>query len=119
MKQVRYGRLCIPAVHGLQNTVIAVLNGDIQIGQDLRFPGNGVNQFLRHLVGVEVVQAYPVEIQTAQLPEKFCKLMFTVQVRAVAGDILGNHQQFLYARRRQFRRLIQQFLHGTAPVAAP
>ena len=113
------GFLGIPAVHGLEDAVVAVLYGNIQIGQNLRLCGNGVDQLLRNLVGVEIVETNPVEIQLGKLPEQSGQLVFPVQVRAVAGDVLGDDQQLLHPGGGQLRRLVQKLPHGAAAVSAP
>ena len=55
-----------------------MLDGDIQIGEDLRLRGDGVDELLRNLVGVEVVEAYPVEVQPGKLPEQGGQLVLAV-----------------------------------------
>ena len=45
--------------------------------------------------------------------------MLSIQVRAVARNILSDHQQLLDSGRGQLRRLVQKLLQRTAPVLAP
>ena len=60
-----------------------------------------------------------MEVQLAKLPEKFRQLVLSIEVRAVAGDILGDDQQLLDAGRAELGRLVQQLRHGAAAVLAP
>ena len=50
------------AAHGLQDAVIGVLDGNVQIVDDLLFPGNDLDQLVRHRLRIEVVEPDPVEI---------------------------------------------------------
>ena len=112
-------RLGVPAVHGLQDAVVAVLDGDIQVGNDLLLPGHGVDELLRHLVGIEVVEPDPVEVQLAELPQELRQLVLPVEVGAVAGDVLGDDDELFDPGGGQLRRLVQQLRHGAAAVLPP
>ena len=79
---------------------------------------HGVDEFLRHLVGIEVVEPDPVEVQLAELLEELRQLVLAVEVGAVAGDVLGNDDQLLHPGGGQLRCLVQQLVHGTAAVLA-
>ena len=96
-QQVQQLRLGIPAVHGLQDPVVAVLDGDVQILDDLGLLRNGVDQLLSDLVRIQIVEPDPVEVQPAQLPQERRQLVLAVQVRSIPGDILGDDQQLLHA----------------------
>ena len=91
-KHLGQGRLGIPAVHGLQNRVVAVLDWNVQIGQNLGLRRDGVDQLIGDLVRIQVVEPDPVEVQLAQLFQQLRQLVLTVQVRAVAGNVLGDDQ---------------------------
>ncbi|MPM56401.1 hypothetical protein SDC9_103203 [bioreactor metagenome] len=71
-------RLGTPAVHGLEQLVADVLYGNIQIFQNFRLPRNGMDQPVVHLVGVEIVQPNPVEIQLAQLLQQVGKAALAI-----------------------------------------
>ena len=114
-QQVRLG---IPAIHSLQNGIVAVLDGNIQIFHDLRFAGDHINEFIGSVRGIEVVEPDPVEVQLAKLLQQFRKLMLAVEVRAVPGDVLSDDDQLLHPGGGKLRRLVQQLIHGTAAVLA-
>ena len=96
-----------------------MLDGDVQILDDLGLLRNGVDQLLSDLVRIQIVEPDPVEVQPAQLPQERRQLVFAVQVRSIPGDILGDDQQLLHAGVRQLPGLLFQLLHGNAPVSSP
>lgn len=49
-----------PAVHGLEHMVADVLDGNVQIFDDLRLVGDHVNELVADLIGVEIVQPDPM-----------------------------------------------------------
>ena len=119
-EQFREVRLVAPAVHFSQHLVAAMLDGNVEIGQDLFLPGHRVDQFLGDLVRIEVVQADPVDAADgAEFTQQFRQLVAAVQVDTVAGDVLGDDDQFLHAAAGQLLRLRQDIFHGAAAVFAP
>ena len=96
-----------------------MLDRDIQIVTDLCLPGDGVNELVGEIVGVEIVEPHPVEGKPAQLPQQRRQLLFAVQVDAVAGDILGDDDALLHPGVSQMLRLRQHVLHAAAAVSAP
>ena len=112
-------RVGLPAAHGLQNRVVAVLNGHVDVLADLRLRRDGVDQLVGDGVGIKVVQADPVEIQLAQLTQQLRQLLLAIEVHAVAGDILRDDDALFHAVRRQGTSFGQNVLHGAAAVAAP
>ena len=74
-----------------------MLDGDVQILDDLGLLRNGVDQLLSDLVRIQIVEPDPVEVQPAQLPQERRQLVLAVQVRSIPGDILGDDQQLLHA----------------------
>ena len=96
-----------------------MLDGDVQILDDLGLLRNGVDQLLSDLVRIQIVEPDPVEVQPAQLPQERRQLVLAVQVRSIPGDILGDDQQLLHAGVRQLPGLFQKALHGAAAVFAP
>lgn len=109
----------LPPAHGLQHGIVAVLDGDVQVVADLLLPGDGVNQLVGQVVGVEIVQPDPVEGQPAQSPQQLRQLPLPVQVHAVAGNILGDDDALLHAVVRQGLGLLQNVLHPAGAVVAP
>ncbi len=63
-------RLGGAAAHALQNAVVDVLEGDVDVVEHLRFTGDDVDEGVVQIVGIQVVQADPVEGQLAQLGEQ-------------------------------------------------
>ena len=105
------------AAHVLQHGGRGVLEGNVEVGQDLALRHQ--RDHLIHMrIGVNVVQAYPcpklaqfagkvghVRAHLAALPRRGGVL----EIEAVGGGILADDQQFLRARRHQLLRLAQ---HG-------
>ena len=96
-----------------------MLEGDVQILENLFLPGNDLDQLVRHRLRVEVVEADPVEVQPAQLLQKVRQVEPAVPVRAVAGDVLGDDDELLHPPLRQLPCLGQHVLHGPAAVPSP
>ena len=109
----------LPAAHGLEDGIVAVLDGDIHILADFRLGCDGVYERIGNAVGVEIVQADPVKVQLAQLPQQLRQLLLFIQVDAVAGDVLGDDDALLYAAVREGLGLGEDILHPAAAVLAP
>ena len=96
-----------------------MLDGDVQVLDDLGLPGDDVDEFVVDLVGIEVVEPNPMEGQLAELSEELAQTAAAVEVGAIPGNVLGNDQQLLHAAVRQAPGLLQQGLEVPAAVAAP
>ena len=97
-----------------------MLNGDVQILDDFGIFRNLVNQLIVKLVGIQIVQADPDNaLDFRELSAELGKAPVPVQVRAVTGDILGNHNKLLHTVLRQILRLLQDVLHLSGAVSAP
>ena len=98
-----------------------MLNGDVQIFDDLRLRGNHVNQFIVNFVRVDVVHPNPVQaVNLAQLPQQLGKQPLVLrEIRAVAAGVLGHHHQFLHAAVRQQPGLVEDVVQLTAAVPTP
>ena len=94
-----------------------MLDGNVKVGNDLFLFGDGIDQFFGDLVGIEVVQTDPVEVELAQLAQQRRKLMFAVEVRAVARDVLRDNDEFLHARGGKLARLVEKLRHRAAAIA--
>ena len=55
--------------------------------------GHHLDQLIRNDLGVQVVQADPVEVHFAQLPQQTGQGSSVLQVQAVPGDVLRNNDQ--------------------------
>ena len=96
-----------------------MLDGDVHIIANFRLSGDGIYQLIGNAVGIEVVQADPMEIQLAQRPQQLRQLLLFIQVDAVAGDVLGDDDALLYAAVREGPGLGEDVLHPAAAVLAP
>ena len=92
-------RLGGAAAHALQNAVVDVLEGDVDVVEHLRFTGDDVDEGVVQIVGVQVVQANPVKGQLAQLGEQLPQHPLVVEINAVAGDVLGDDDELLHPAR--------------------
>ena len=96
-------------MHGAQDALRHMLERDVQIVDDLGLGRDHVDQLVRDLIRVEVVQAHPAEIHFAQLPQQFGQqALVRGQVHPVLGDVLRDDDELLYARIAQRLRLLQQ-----------
>ena len=69
-----------------------MLDGDIQVFDNLGFGGHGDDEFIVDFIGIDIVDPDPVDsVDPAQLPQKLGQLPPVAgQVRAVAAGILGD-----------------------------
>ena len=98
-----------------------MLDGDIQVFDDLGLRGDDVDHLLGDLVRVEVVEPYPVDaLDFTQAPQQLGQqVVVTLQVQAVAADILGHDDQLLDAVGSQLPGLVEHVVQLPAAVAAP
>ena len=97
-----------------------MLNGDIQILDDLRLSGDDVDELIGDLVGIEVVQPNPLDaVDGAQLGQQLCQRPAAVQVQAITGDILGHHDEFFHPGFRQVAGFFQDLFLRTAAEPTP
>src|SRR6185369_6852627 len=98
------------ALHGLQNLRAGVLEGHIQVGQDLAF-GHQRNDVIDRGVRVDVMQADP----DAELGQRLAQLLearldrlaapetgAVLDIDAVGAGVLRNDQDLFYAGRARF-----------------
>ena len=106
-------------VHRAQDALRNVLERNIEVFYDLRLLSDDVDELVGDLVGVEVVQADPCEIQLAQLAQQLGQQALVLrQVHAVLGDVLRDDDELLDACVRERTRLLEQRRHLTAAVAS-
>ena len=98
-----------------------MLDGDVQILDDLRLVGDGIDQLIIDLVGVEIVQPHPMDaVNLAQFPKQRCqKPLAAGKIRTVAAGVLRHDDQFLDPLACQNPCLIQHFVQPTAAESAP
>ncbi len=106
--------------HAPQHLVMAVLDGDIQVGEN---PGVGGHdgQELRGDAGrVAVEEANPPEaVQGGQLPEQGRDPGVARLVPAIGGGVLGHQDEFFDPGRGQIFGLPHQGVEGPAAQRAP
>ena len=120
-EQLAKKRAVPPTVHQLQNMIVAVLNGDIQIFHDFGFLCHHPDEFIIDLVGIDIVNANPVyPLDFGKLTQQLRKQTFVFrQIRAVTAGVLSHHDQFLHAGAGQHPCLVEHIVHLTAAVLAP
>ena len=97
-----------------------MLDGDIQILHDLGLLGDDVDELVGDLVGIEIVEADPVDpLDGAQLGQEPGQGPLPVEVQAVPGNVLGHHDELLHPRLGQVLRLGQDRLLGAAAELPP
>ena len=94
-----------------------MLEWDVQVFDDLGLGRDHVDQLVRDLVGVEVVQAHPVKVHFAQPPQQFGQQALVLrQVHTVLGDVLRDDDQFFHACVAQRLRFCKQRVHPARAV---
>ena len=82
-----------------------MLDGNIQIFDDLRLVCQHVNQLFGHLVRIEIMHTHPDKaVDGAELLQQLRQLPLAVQIDAVAARVLRNDDQLLDAAVRQILR---------------
>lgn len=67
-----------------------MLNGDIQIFDDLGLFGDDIDELLIDLIRIEIVEPDPVEVHPAQRSQQIGQTALPIEVGTIAGDILGD-----------------------------
>ena len=106
-------------VHAAENVVVDVLDGDVEILDDLILIRDEVDELVVHDFGVEVVQADPADaLDLHKLPQQQRKTRLAIDVQTPAGDVLRDDDQLFDAERREILRLLHDGIERTAAVAA-
>ena len=107
------------AVHAAENVVVDVLDGDVEILDDLVLICDEVDELVVDDLGVEVVQADPADaVDLRQLPQQPRETRPAVEVHAPAGDVLRDDDQLFHAERGEVSRLLHDGVKRAAAVAA-
>ena len=114
-------RAIAAAVHQLQNLVVAVLDGNIQVFDNLRLLRHHPDEFIVNFIGVDIMHPHPMQPlnlaqpvqQLRQQPGMFRK------IRAIAAGVLRHHNQLLHAGISKLLCLCQHVLHPPGAVLAP
>ena len=119
MQQRRQGISVSAAVHAAQNLAVAVLQGQIDVFDDLVLACHHVDQLVRHAVGIAVENADPAEaVDFAQLLEQLRELRRAVQILSVAGGVLSDDVELFHALRGKLTRFLEYILHRAAAEPA-
>ena len=87
---------------------------------DFRLCGDHVHQLLRDFLRVAVQYPDPAQpLYGSQRLQQPGQAFFPVEIHAVEGGLLGHENQFPDTALRQPFRLLQQRVHGNAPVVPP
>ena len=97
-----------------------MLDGDIQILDDLLLGSDHIDQLIIDLVGIQVMYPHPMNaVDTAQLTQQFRqKPLMLREIRSVAAGILGDNDQFLDTGCCQKPGLVKHIIHGPAAELA-
>ena len=108
-----------PAVHGLEHMVADVLDGNVQIFDDLRLVGDHLNELVADLIGIEIVQPDPMHVlDGTELGQELGQGALPVEVQAVAGDVLGHDDELFHPGVHQVLGLLEdRFLRAAAELA--
>ena len=101
--------------------VVAVLDRNVQILDNLRFRGDGVDEFIVDLIGIDVMQPDPMQIlDPAQFLQQGTEEPLAAgQIRAVAASILGHHDHLFHALMSKNSCLIQHVVQLPGTKFAP
>ena len=97
-----------------------MLDGDVQILDDLGVRRDLVNELIVELVGIEVVQAQPLHALNLREPAaELRQHVLSVEIGAVAGDVLGDDDELLRPVGSELPRFLQNVLHRPGAIPAP
>ena len=106
-------------VHFTQDLVVDMLDGNIQIFDDLRLVCQNVDQLLRHFIGIEIMYPDPDQpVDFAEPAQQLRKLPLAVEIETVAAGILRDDDQLLDAVGRKLLRFLYQIFHRAAAELA-
>lgn len=107
LKSLRISSPRAVPVHGLEYSVINMLDGDIQIFYDLGVLRDLVNELVVKLIGIGVVQSYPFNsVYPAYPAAQLGKTSLTVKIRSVTRYVLCDDDDLLDAVRSEVTRLL-------------
>ena len=107
------------ALHAFEHLGVDVLEGHIEVGDDDRGVGDGLDKFVGEVDGVEVHEPDPVESgDVFEFPEELCEPDFAVEVHAVVGGVLGDEDEFADAIVDEFAGFVEDHFDGFGDVFA-
>lgn len=87
-------RRIAPAVHSPEQTVVDMLKRQVDIFDDLRFGGNGLDQLVGGAVGVAVEKTHPADFfNFTELAQQLGQHELSVEVLPIAGGVLCDDVQ--------------------------
>ena len=88
------------AVHALEDRIVDVLDGDVQILDDFGIVRDLVDELLVKLVHIQIVKPQPLDaLDLRELPAQLGQTAFPIEIGAVAGDVLGDDDELLHPMR--------------------
>ena len=94
-----------------------MLQGYVHILAHISLLSHHLKQFHRELVGVSIVQPYPLHtLDVCHLPYQVGYPSLAVEVYAVIGQLLGYYLKLLRALAHQLSHLVEYLLYGSAHV---
>ena len=82
-----------------------MLDGNVQILDDLRLGREDINELVGHLIRVEIVHAHPDDaVNFAQLRQQRRQTALAVEVQPVAAGVLRDDDQLFHAGRGKLAR---------------
>ena len=120
-QQVTQERTVPSPVHPLQNFIVTVLNGNVQILDNLRLLCNYIDQFIVDFIRINVMNPNPVQsFNPAQTAKKFRqKTLVLGKIHSVAAGVLRNDNQFFHALCRKGFCLSDHIFHFPGAVLSP
>ena len=108
------------ALHPLQHRVAGMLEGHVEIGNDLRAGRDLVDEAIGEVDRIEIHQADPLDaVHLLEFVEQFHEPGLAVEVHPVVGGVLRDDHQFLHAVGGEFTGLANHLLDRLGGMLAP
>ena len=109
-----------PPVHGLQNSVTAVLDGNVEIRKHMPAVPDRIEKIIRYLIRIEVENPQPVQpFQSVEFLNKIGKHQPSGKIDAIAGTVLRDQGDFLHSAFDQCPGLFDNLLHFPRDEGSP
>ena len=116
-QKLLYLRACIVTVHAVEQSVAGMLQRNINILAHLVAFGEGCNQIVRKVVGIQVHNANPLNaLQLVEITQKLRQKQLAGEVLAIAGGVLRHDNQLLDAVSSKASCLCHNLIIRTAGV---
>ncbi len=105
--------------HAAEHRVGSVLQGKVEIGQNLAALGDHLDQLVGKIHRIQVHQPNPDDaFDLFEFAQQFGQARLAIEIHAVVGRVLSHDHEFAHSVGRQLAGLGEHFFHGLGRVLA-